>query len=60
MDTFWVHVAVTLVACLITAHWGYRAGRDRGKEITEKADKEIFQEKFKMLDQRIQELKKGK
>jgi hypothetical protein len=60
MDTFWIHVGIGVVACLLTANMAYRAGRDRGKEITEIADKEIYNAKFKMLDQRIQELKKSR
>jgi len=57
MDMIYVHIAIGFIACLITASWGYRAGRDHGKEIQDKDDKQVYLEKFKMMDQRIQDLK---
>jgi len=64
MDTFWIHVAIGFIACLITASWGFRAGRDVGIELGIKKGKDIIPEnilaKFKQMDARIQELKKKK
>jgi len=61
MDMLYVHIALGFIACLITASWGYRAGRDHGIEIG-KRDHEKFQNKltrkFKQMDARIQSLKK--
>ena len=64
MDTFWVHIAIGVIACLITASWGFRAGRDVGIEVGLKRGKDIIPEqilaKFKQMDMRIQALKKKK
>ena len=64
MDTFWIHVAIGFIACLITASWGFRAGRDVGIEWGIKIGKDIIPEsilaKFKQMDMRIQALKKKK
>jgi hypothetical protein len=59
MDMLYVHIAFGFIACLITASWGYRAGRDIGIEIGKQKNEEKFINKLKKLDNRIQELKKG-
>ena len=64
MDMFWVHVGVGAIACIIIGLHSYRAGRDIGIEIGIKRGKDIIPDnllkKFKQMDMRIQELKKGK
>lgn len=61
MDMMYVHIGLGFLACLITASWGYRAGRDHGIEIEKRHhegyDKKLTR-KFKQMDARIQELKK--
>tara|TARA_R110000744_G_scaffold260674_1_gene375584 strand:+ start:602 stop:796 length:195 start_codon:yes stop_codon:yes gene_type:complete len=64
MEMVYVHIAIGFVACLITASWGFRAGRDIGIELGIKRGKDIIPEsilaKFKQMDMRIQALKKKK
>jgi len=61
MDIFWIHIAIGFVACLITASWGFRAGRDIGIEVGlrrgEKVTSPKLLRKIKDMDTRIQELK---
>ena len=60
MDTFWIHVAIGFIACLITASWGFRAGRDIG--IEQRGNKDIspkLLKKLKEMDNRIQVLKQN-
>ena len=61
MDMMYVHIGLGFLACLITASWGYRAGRDHGIEIEKRShenyDKKLTR-KFKQMDARIQSLKK--
>ena len=64
MEMIYVHIAIGFIACLITASWGFRAGRDIGIELGIKRGKDIIPEsilaKFKQMDMRIQALKKKK
>ena len=61
MESFWVYIAMSFIACLITASWGFRAGRDIGIEIGTKRGEKVTSpkllRKLKLMDQRIQELK---
>jgi len=61
MDMLYVHIAIGIIACLVTASWGYRAGRDIGIEIGvrkgEKVTSPKLLRKLKLMDTRIQELK---
>jgi len=61
MDMIYVHIAIGFIACLVTASWGFRAGRDIGIEIGmrkgEKVTSPKLLKKLKEMDTRIQELK---
>jgi hypothetical protein len=58
MEMIYVHIAIGFIACLITASWGFRAGRDIG--IEQRGNKDIspkLLKKLKEMDNRIQVLK---
>ena len=58
MEMIYVHIAIGFIACLITASWGFRAGRDIG--IEQRSQKDIspkLLKKLKEMDNRIQMLK---
>ena len=61
MEMLYVHIAIGIIACLITASWGFRAGRDYGIEIGMrkggKGTSPKLLKKLKEMDSRIQELK---
>lgn len=61
MEMLYVHIAIGIIACLVTASWGFRAGRDIGIEIGmrkgEKVTSPKLLRKIKDMDTRIQELK---
>ncbi len=61
MEMLYVHIALGVIACLVTASWGYRAGRDHGIEIGVRKGETVISpkllRKLKIMDQRIQKLK---
>ena len=61
MEMLYVHIAIGIIACLVTASWGYRAGRDIGIEIGVRKGENVTSpkllRKLKLMDTRIQELK---
>jgi|TARA_B110000914_G_C15229594_1_gene338991 hypothetical protein len=61
MDMLYVHIAIGIIACLVTASWGFRAGRDIGIEVGLKRGEKLTSpkllRKIKDMDTRIQDLK---